>query len=86
MFGVERAHVGIADLNLVDRTQRFGEYTFKPTDLSERIATRLGESDRRAVFVAPPQGPFRARVRELNIPGWLAREAPPDPDSCRATS
>jgi CRISPR-associated endonuclease/helicase Cas3 len=80
VFGIERAHVGIADLNLVDRTQRFGDYSFKRTELSERIAARLGESDRRAVFAAPPLGPFGGRVRELTLPGWLAREAPPDPE------
>jgi CRISPR-associated endonuclease/helicase Cas3 len=80
VFGVERAHVGLADLNLVDRTQHFGEYTFKRTDLEERIAARLGESDRRATFAEPPLGPFGGKVRELNIPGWLARKAPADPD------
>jgi CRISPR-associated endonuclease/helicase Cas3 len=81
-WGVERAHVGLADLNLVDRTAHFGDYSFKTTELqNERIASRLGESDRRAVFVEPrPDGPFGERVRELTIPGWLARALPSDPD------
>jgi CRISPR-associated endonuclease/helicase Cas3 len=78
--GVKLAHVGLADLNLVERNRRFGEYSFKRTDLEERIASRLGESDRRAVFAEARPGPFGEVVRELTIPGWLAREAPPDPD------
>jgi hypothetical protein len=44
------------------------------------MAARLGESDRRAQFAEPPLGPFGGVVRELTVPGWLAREAPADPD------
>jgi hypothetical protein len=72
--------MGVAKLNVVDRGARFGEYSFKQTDLSGRIASRLGESDRRARFEQPPLGPFGVQVRELTLPGWLAREAPPDPE------
>jgi CRISPR-associated endonuclease/helicase Cas3 len=79
--GVERAHAGLAHLNLVERDQRFGQYSFKRSELEERIAARLGESDRRAVFGEPfPRGPFGEPLRELTLPGWLVREAPPDPD------
>jgi CRISPR-associated endonuclease/helicase Cas3 len=76
--GLESAHTGLAGLNLVDRTQPFGDYSFKNTDLAERISARLGESDRRAVFAAPPPGPFGGKVRELTLPGWLTREVPTD--------
>lgn len=79
VFGIERAHVGLATLNLVNREERFGDYSFKQSELEERIAARLGESDRRAVFATPPEGPFGAKVRELTIPGWLAREVPTEP-------
>lgn len=74
------AAMGLAALNVVDRDQQFGDYSFKVTDLSERIASRLGESDRRAKFAEPPQGPFDSVVRELTLPGWLTREVPADPD------
>lgn len=79
--GKRLAAMGLADLNVVDRTERFGTYSFKQTELSERIAARLGESDRRASFgEAPPIGPFGLKVRELTLPGWLCHDAPDDPD------
>ena len=80
LSGVMLAHRGLADLNLVDRSARFGEYAFSETKLDERVAARLGESDRRAVFIDRPAGPFGNPVVELTIPGWLARDVPPDPD------
>lgn len=78
--GKRLAAMGLAALNVVDRTEQFGDYSFKVTELSERIASRLGESDRRARFVDAPQGPFGSVVRELTLPGWLTREVPADPD------
>ncbi len=80
VLGIESAHLGLAGLNLVDRTERFGDYSFKNTDLAERISARLGESDRRAVFADPPPGPFGSVVRELTLPGWMVRELASDPD------
>jgi len=80
VLGVQLAHVGLADLNVVERDKPFGDYSFKRTDLEEHIAARLGESDRRAVFAEAQVGPFGESVHELTIPGWMAREAPPDPD------
>ncbi|MFO0664567.1 MAG: CRISPR-associated helicase Cas3' [Polyangiaceae bacterium] len=83
VHGTQFSHRGLALLNLVDRSQRFGRYTFQTNGVAnERIASRLGESDRRAVFgpESAPEGPFGARVIELNIPGWLSRSAPADPD------
>ena len=74
------AHLGIAALNLVDRDAHFGEYSFRENGLTERIASRLGESDRVAEFDPPFDGPFGPLVRQLNIPGWLAREVAPIPD------
>ncbi len=73
------AHLGIAALNLVERDKRFGSYSFSRTGLDERIASRLGDSDRRVVFATAPRGPFGTPVHQLNIPGWLARGVPPDP-------
>lgn len=78
--GKRLAALGLADLNVVDRAERFGTYSFHLTDLTERIASRLGESDRRARFAEPPPGPFGTAVRELTLPGWLTHEVPADPD------
>lgn len=74
------ARTGLAQLNAVDRTQEFGEYTFSDAGLEERIASRLGESDRRVRFEEAVRGPFGELVSELNLPGWLARRVPNDPD------
>lgn len=75
------AHTGLAHLNAIDRTQPFGEYTFGVAGLEERIASRLGESDRRVRFEpAVVKGPFGEMLSELTVPGWLARSAPRDPD------
>jgi CRISPR-associated endonuclease/helicase Cas3 len=79
--GKRLAATGLADLNIVDRRQCFGDYSFKETDLPERISARLGESDRRAIVPEPlPLGPFGGRVRELTLPGWLTRRAPKEPE------
>ncbi len=79
VWGRHFAHVGLAGLNLVERDKRFGTYSFARTELEERIASRLGESTRQVVFSVAPKGPFGTHVHQLNIPGWLAREVPPDP-------
>jgi CRISPR-associated endonuclease/helicase Cas3 len=71
---------GIARANLVDRTEPFGTYSFSVDGLEERIATRLGENDRRAVFEPAVAGPFGLAIKELQIPGWLARDVPSDPN------
>jgi len=78
--GKRLAAMGLAALNVVDRGEQFGDCSFKVTELAERIASRLGESDRRARFAEPPRGPFGSVVRELTLPGWLTREVPADPD------
>jgi hypothetical protein len=79
IVGSASAERGLARLNLVDRTQPFGVYEFDDGELAHRIATRLGESDRRIRFPEPFVGPFGKRVRELNVPGWLVRDVPKEP-------
>jgi CRISPR-associated endonuclease/helicase Cas3 len=75
--GKELAHRGIADLNVVERHVPFGDYSYED-DKDKRIATRLGEGDRRAVFESAPLGPFGAAVRELTLPAWFTQSAPRD--------
>lgn len=81
MAGKIQGRTGLAQLNLVDRGERFGGYQFRDEGLGERIAARLGESDRRVRFEPAARGPFGEPVRELSLPGWLARRVnDPDPD------
>ena len=77
--GLRFAHLGLATLNLVDRKRVFGDYSFHTTELEERVASRLGESDRQVVFEQPLAGPFGSRVTQVNIPGWLIRGIELDP-------
>jgi CRISPR-associated endonuclease/helicase Cas3 len=67
-----------ATLNLVDRSQPFGEASFATETLSRRIRTRLGEDDRLAEFDEPPGGPFGGAVKSLTIPSQHAGGIPPD--------
>lgn len=74
VYGKTFANRNLAKLNTVDREARFGDYSFDTAGLDERIASRLGESDRRAVFETPLPGPLGGEIRELTIPGWLAKD------------
>ena len=78
--GCKLADTGIAQLNLVNRNEPFGVVQFRDEETNERIATRLGQRDRRAVFDSDFIGPFGLRVRELAIPGWMMREKKEPPD------
>ena len=64
------AERGVAAINVIDRRARFGDYSFGD-GLDQRVASRLGESDRRVIFEQPFEGPFGGKLRELTIPGWL---------------
>ena len=65
---------GVAMLNLVQRDESIGDRgAYFPDKLDgRRVATRLGEEDRRLVFEKPFTSPFRGDVRELNVQAWLA--------------
>lgn len=63
-----------ADLNLADWSVPFYLALFPSGDLDRRIQTRLGEGDRRAVFTAPPLGPFGQPVAEVTIPAYWLRD------------
>jgi len=75
LLGKGAAHKSLASLNVVDRRCRFGEYQFKLEGIEERIAARLGESDRIAAFPEKLPGPFHEMIESLTIPGWLVRGA-----------
>lgn len=77
--GVFFAHRRLATLNVVDWTRGFFEPENRfPTDLDERICTRLGQDDRLIGFDEPFVGPFGRTVRELPLPAHLARGIAPD--------
>lgn len=65
---------GVAMLNLVQRDEPIGDRgaCFPDKLDGRRVATRLGEEDRRLVFEKPFTSPFRGDVRELNVQAWLA--------------
>lgn len=76
MDGLRRAEQGMADLNLADWSARFGDpASLFPDRPGERIRTRLGEDDRRAVLSRPVPGPFGPKIRELTLPAWMAPDA-----------
>lgn len=67
----------LASLNLVDWSTPYDNTSF-PEGGSSRIATRLGEDDRRVVFSPPFTGPFGNSVGELVLRGRWAANALPD--------
>ncbi len=79
----------IASGHLVDRHACFGtrESEFPSRDVSGRIATRLGASDRQVEFDAGLPGAFGTVVRKLTIPDHLVRGAAADaePQAARPT-
>lgn len=72
VLGKGLGHRRQADLNLVDWTVPYSLTSF-PDRADERIATRLGEGDRRIGFADGVRGPFGLAVRELTMPSWWAR-------------
>jgi CRISPR-associated endonuclease/helicase Cas3 len=77
VLGVERGHARVADLNLVDWSRSYAETSF-PNSAEQRIPTRLGDDDRRAVFEPPFHGPFGRLVEELRLQSWWVRGAASD--------
>lgn len=76
MEGVRRAEAGLANLNLADWSARFGHpESLFPERPGERVRTRLGEGDRRAVLSEEITGPFGHPVREITVPAWMAPDA-----------
>ncbi|MGB8930130.1 MAG: CRISPR-associated helicase Cas3' [Anaeromyxobacteraceae bacterium] len=80
MKGSTLANTSQAGLNLVDWSLSISDraVAFGAGDLAQQIKTRLGEGTRVARFERPLIGPFGAGISELNIPPWLARDAPED--------
>jgi CRISPR-associated endonuclease/helicase Cas3 len=69
MLGTERGQARQAELNLVDWSRPYSEMSF-PSEVDQRIATRLGEGDRRVRLVPPVTGPFGHAVDELVLRAW----------------
>ncbi len=72
-FGLQRQ----ADLNLVDWSQPYAETSF-PDAGAGRIATRLGEGDRRVEFEPTLLSPFQHEFSELVLPARWAFDVPGD--------
>jgi CRISPR-associated endonuclease/helicase Cas3 len=72
-----------AELNLVDWSKSYIESSY-PSEVDERIMTRLGEGDRQ-VKVAPTfMGPFGLPISELNIKAAWARGVSREEDQATA--
>ncbi len=74
LSGTVYGHRRLAELNLVNRTTPYHRMAF-PGREDERIATRLGEGDRRLRFEPGFAGPFDNRVEEITVPAFWARGA-----------
>ncbi len=77
-YAADRRAASLVLVERGDKATPFGEYAFPDKALGERISTRLGEGDRRAVFEAPPTGPFGGVIRELTVPTFMAKGVAPD--------
>lgn len=75
--GTGLAKAGAARLATFPWDEPYGEKGFPPA-MEATAATRLGADDRLAVFAEPLLTPFGNSLRELAIPGWLARGAVED--------
>jgi len=71
------AQAGLADLACFRWSEPYGDRGFDPAQ-EEAASTRLGASDRMALFSTPFQTALGARSSELAIPAWLSRGAGPD--------
>ncbi len=80
VVGRRAAQRAIADHQLARWCQVFGsrESLFPGEELDRRIATRLGVSDRRALFPRRVRGAFDTSVAELSIPGRWMYDVPDD--------
>jgi CRISPR-associated endonuclease/helicase Cas3 len=72
--GVRLAQIQIGGLGLIDRSKHLGDYEFPSGEMSEQLSTRLGEGDRRVVFLEPPTGPFGRRVAEITLTSWMVKQ------------
>jgi len=81
--GAQLADKRQADLKILDWSIPFGddECQFPSLDVSGRIASRLGESDRLVQLPDGPKGPFGARVRQLRVPAWMGRDLEGDTEA-----
>lgn len=75
--GIRTTQRRLADLGGVDWSMPFGTQAF-PDDV--RLATRLGERDRRISFADPVPSPFAPDdpLDHLTVPHWQIRDVPPD--------
>ncbi|MDE0391470.1 MAG: CRISPR-associated helicase Cas3' [Rhodospirillales bacterium] len=69
--GAALAEGMIADLNSLDREERFEDATFPDSD--ERIVTRLGEEGVVLTFDPPSVGPFGVQIERIALPARWSR-------------
>jgi CRISPR-associated endonuclease/helicase Cas3 len=74
-----------AELNLVDWSKPYIESNY-PSEVDERIMTRLGEGDRQVKFAANFIGPFGLPISELNVKAVWARGVPSEEEQATAVA
>jgi len=74
VLGINSADRSHANLLLLPREKPFGDEEF-PSDLNERIKTRLGDGDRKIDFDPEITSPFGNKIRELTLPCYYAPNA-----------
>jgi CRISPR-associated endonuclease/helicase Cas3 len=74
-----------AELNLVDWSKPYIESNY-PSEVDERIMTRLGEGDRQVKFAPTFIGPFGLPVSELNVKAFWARGVPSEENEATAVT
>lgn len=72
-----------AELNIVDWSKPYSETNF-PSKLDQRIATRLGEGDRRVRFIPAIMSPFGNSVDELTLRASWTSNVPVDTELASA--
>jgi CRISPR-associated endonuclease/helicase Cas3 len=80
MTGAKLGERRQAELNLVDWSRPYSDMSF-PGEVDQRIATRLGEGDRRVQLKPPVTSPFNREVAELVLRAWWTRGVASDVES-----
>jgi CRISPR-associated endonuclease/helicase Cas3 len=72
VMGETMSKTQLASLNVVKFSEPFWDGAF-PSELDERIRTRLGEDDRIATLSTAQTSPFGASFHSLTVPAWWCR-------------
>ncbi len=78
-LGARMAQVSAGATNVLDRSRPFGDLEFPTREISRRIASRLGESDR-IIDLGTVMGPFENLIDQISLPHHMAKGLPAEID------